>query len=143
MTLIPAIPGANSRVVDGDESSIRTRTGSLRRGISLIAGLVAALLLWSAGVGLAQTVDTTLWVTNGGVRAIVADGSTIYIGGTFTQVGPATGSWVAIDASTAAAQQPYPKVAGTVYAVAPDGSGGWYLGGEFTAKNYCLLLSDT
>jgi hypothetical protein len=94
---------------------------------------VVHLLLLSPGVGLAQTVDTTLWVTNGPVNAIVVDGSTIYIGGNFTLVGPVTGGGGAIDASTGAAHQPYPKVEGTVRTVAPDGSGGWYLGGAFTA----------
>jgi predicted small secreted protein len=91
------------------------------------------LLLSSAGMGFAQTIDTTLWVTNGEVNAVVRDGGTIYIGGFFTYVGPATGGGVAIDASTGAVQQPYPMVAGDVRAVAPDGSGGWYIGGSFTA----------
>jgi len=137
MKFLPLIPRFIRRVVHGGESSIRpvgwVRTRSFQRDISLIAGLVMPLMLWSVGVGRAQTVDTTLWVTNGPVYSIVRDGSTIYIGGDFTQVGPATGAWVAIDSSTGAAQQPYPKVIGTVYAVAPDGSGGWYLGGRFTA----------
>jgi hypothetical protein len=99
----------------------------------VIAGVAVPVLLISAGVGLAQTVDTTLWVTNGSVSALVRDGGTIYIGGAFSQVGPATGGGLAIDASTGAAQQPYPKAAGGVFAVAPDGIGGWYLGGNFTA----------
>src|SRR5262249_38103427 len=79
------------------------------------------------------TVDTTLWVTDGPVYSVVRDGGTIYVGGRFSQVGPATGGGLAIDAGTGAAEQPFPMVAGYVYAVAPDGSGGWYLGGEFTA----------
>ncbi len=91
------------------------------------------LLLSCAGVGLAQVVDTTLWVTNGPVYTIAPNGNTIYIGGRFNHVGPFTGSAAAIDASTGSVQQPYPKVTGTVKAVAPDGSGGWYLGGVFTA----------
>jgi hypothetical protein len=93
---------------------------------------MALLLSWvSAGFG--QTIDQNLWVTNGPVSSIARDRGTIYIGGNFTQVGPATGGWVAIDSSSGAAQQPYPMVAGTVHAVAADGSGGWYLGGSFTA----------
>src|SRR6266850_158739 len=113
----------------------RTRNGSLPRyGTSLTAGLlVSLLLLSSAGAGLAQTVDTTLWVTDNTVNTVLRDGGTIYIGGDFTLVGPVTGGGVAIDASTGAAHQPYPQVAGAVNVVAPDGSGGWYLGGSFTA----------
>ena len=107
MRFLSPIAQVIGRVVQGGESSVRpvgwTRTGSFRRrDISLIAGLVLPLLLWSAGVGLAQTVDTTLWVTDGQVRSIVSEGSLIYIGGNFTQVGPATGGGVAIDASTGA-----------------------------------------
>ena len=34
----------------------------------------------------------TFWVTNGGVNAIVMTGSTVYIGGSFTVVGPPTGN---------------------------------------------------
>src|SRR6267142_4107070 len=117
------------RVVHGGESSIRpvgwTRNRSIPRpDISLIAGLVVPLLLLSAAVGLAQTVDTNFWVTDGLVKSVVTDGSTIYVGGYFFYVGPATGSAAAIDASTAALQQPYPRVTGSVNAVAPDGSGG-------------------
>jgi hypothetical protein len=82
---------------------------------------------------LAQTLHENLWVTNGPVNAVATSGSTIYLGGAFTQVGPATGSGVAIDASTGAALLPYASIAGVVRSVAPDGSGGWYIGGTFTA----------
>jgi urease beta subunit len=148
MKLLVPITRVFGRVVHRGESFIRpvgkARNGSLPRpNIALIAAMGVLLLLWSAGVGLAQAVDTTLWVASGAlspgaggnapVRSVVSDGGTIYIGGDFTLVGPATGGAVAIDASTAFAQQPYPRVLGYVNAVAPDGSGGWYLGGTFTA----------
>ena len=97
------------------------------------AVLAASLLLGSAGAGLAQTIDSTFWSTNGPVYALARDGGTIYVGGAFTYVGPSTGCAAALDAGTGAALAPYPRVEGTrVYAVAPDGSGGWYLGGKFT-----------
>jgi hypothetical protein len=38
-----------------------------------------------------------------------------------------------LDRRTGAAEPPYPKVLGAVRAVAPDGAGGWYIGGQFTA----------
>ena len=99
----------------------------------LLAGLVLFLPLWFVGDGLAQTVDTTLWVTDAWVYSIARVGPTIYIGGNFTQVSPATGGALVFDTSTGAARHPYPKVIGTIRAAAPDGSGGWYLGGTFTA----------
>ena len=76
-----------------------------------IASLTSLLLMWFARAGLAQTVDTTLWVANGPVSSVVRDGRTIYIGGQFTQVGPPTGGGAAINAGTGATQHPYSSVA--------------------------------
>ena len=91
------------------------RTADRRgHGVPWIAGLTTALLLWSAGAVLAQTVDSTLWATDGAVSSIVRDGGTIYIGGSFNWVGPATGGGVAIDASTGGPLQPYPRIADAV-----------------------------
>jgi len=104
-----------------------------RCGASVISGLAVALLLGSASIGLAQTVDTTLWVTDRSVFEIVRDGARVFIAGDFTYVGPPTGGGVAIDANTGEARKPYARVSGTVYAVAPDGKGGWYLGGNFSS----------
>src|SRR5262249_7731842 len=108
------------RVLSGRESPIRgvrraPAGGGPESGARVVVGLAVTLWLGSAGVAFAQAVDTTLWVTNGTVFSVVRDRTTIYIGGSFTQVGPATGGGLAIDASTGAAQQPYPKVTGNVY----------------------------
>ncbi len=95
----------------------------------------------------AALICTDLWVANGNVLAMVAAGGTIYIGGNFTQVGPATGSAVPLDAATGLPLG-LPLVAGTVNAVAPDGSGGWCVGGSFThvggipRSNLARILAD-
>src|SRR6266568_2684690 len=69
-----------------------------------LAGLIAAAacVLVSNGAGFAQTIDQNLWVTNEPVYALVRDGGTIYIGGQFTQVGPATGGGIPLDAASGA-----------------------------------------
>ena len=72
------------------------------------------------------------WVTDGAVWAIVRDGTTVYIGGSFSYVGPNTGCGVPLSASTGSPAATFPNVNETVMAVAPDGSGGWYIGGTFT-----------
>ncbi len=90
-------------------------------------------MLSAAAPGGAQSIDPKLWVTNGQVDAVARDGNTVYIGGGFTQVGPVTGSGVPIDAATGAVVAGFPLVAGQVKAVAPDGSGGWYIGGAFAS----------
>ena len=80
-----------------------------------------------------QVVDTTLWVTNGFVYAAARSGTTLFIGGDFTAVGPATAGGVPLTTTDGSPMAPFPKVAGAVLAIAPDGSGGWYIGGSFNA----------
>jgi hypothetical protein len=55
------------------------------------------------------------------------------LSGFFSEVGPYTGSAVLTDAATGAVDMTMPKVNGDVYVTAPDGSGGWYVGGYFDA----------
>jgi hypothetical protein len=74
------------------------------------------------------------FVTNGTVSSVVPTSSATYIAGTFTRVAPRTGPGVGIDATTARSTG-LPEIAGAtqqVYAVARDGSGGFYVGGNFT-----------
>jgi hypothetical protein len=73
-----------------------------------------------------------LWFTNGSVEAMVRVDNTLYLGGGFTYVGPFTGSGVPLDANSGEALLTFPQVNGTIDAVAPDGAGGWYIGGYFT-----------
>lgn len=57
----------------------------------------------------------------------------VYVGGSFSRVGVASGSLVALDRATGGlAPVQVPAVAGAVSAIIADGAGGWYLGGEFT-----------
>jgi trimeric autotransporter adhesin len=96
----------------------------------------------------AAAADT--WVTNGEVRALARseDGRTIYLGGDFSQVGPRTGSFVAIDATTGLPSASFPKVDGRVNASVADGQGGWYIGGFFSLvgstprDNLAHILAD-
>jgi len=73
-------------------------------------------------------------VTNGTVNAIEVDGLTgrVLIGGNFTIVGPNApfGAVLTYPASAPAPGHERPNA--RVRAVVPDGSGGWYIGGDFT-----------
>ena len=104
-----------------------------------VASILLVFLASAAGVdpATAQIADTTLWVADGPVYAIVPDGNTLYIGGAFNRVGPATGAGVPLSVTTGAALPPFPKVIGSINSVVPDGSGGWYLGGQFTRVGVC------
>jgi beta-propeller uncharacterized protein DUF5122 len=88
-----------------------------------------------------ETPRTDTWVTNGEVRAIAAASDTIYIGGNFNYVGPPTGAFAALDATTGAAtllparvQAPFVNGGelGVTTAI-QDAAGRWYVGGDFSA----------
>jgi trimeric autotransporter adhesin len=70
------------------------------------------------------------WKTDGPVHAILATYGTVYLGGQFSYVGQDTGGAGVVDASTGKTQKGFPKVNGPVYTAAPDGSGGWFIGGS-------------
>ena len=75
------------------------------------------------------------WVTNGRVNAMVRQGSSLYIGGEFTTVGPQTGHGVFLDPSSGAVLPGSPSINGNVYDAVPDGAGGAYVVGDFSAIN--------
>ncbi len=81
----------------------------------------------------APVANPNLWGANGNVLDIARSGNTLYIAGSFRSVGENSGGFVPFDVRTGEALRPFPKVAGSVYAIVPDGSRGWYIGGEFTA----------
>ena len=67
------------------------------------------------------------------VTGIARSGNTIYICGNFLTIGHAYGSGVPVDAETGAPLSPFPRVAGPVFKVLPDGQNGWFIAGGFTA----------
>jgi len=102
-------------------------------GSAQIALTAVSLVLASPMVGARTSAATELWGTDGTVTAVVRSGNTIFVGGAFANVGPCTGSGVPLDIHGGAVPSRYAKVVGTVFAVAPDGAGGWYIGGWFSA----------
>lgn len=76
-----------------------------------------------------------VWVANGPVYTSVVstDQAVLYLGGDFDYLGPVTGSGVGMDdGGQGAADFTFPRVNGPVRAVVADGSGGWFIGGEFS-----------
>lgn len=115
--------------------------------------LVVALAFFSL-VGIARadlrTAPSRTFVTDGPVLAIAATSAATYIGGEFDTVGPRTGPGVGINAATGKSSG-FPEVAGgsaVVTVVAPDRSGGFYVGGNFKRvgntlrRNLVHILAD-
>jgi hypothetical protein len=74
-------------------------------------------------------------VVNCSVDAVAADAASIYLGGCFSYAGPRTGSFIVWDLAGDTLSAGWPEVQGIRgtfdSAAVPDGSGGWYLGGDF------------
>ncbi len=113
-----------------------------------IVSLLAGGLALSAATAYAQSVRTDFFITNGQVTAQVIRGNTLFVGGSFSFVGPVTGAGVPVDPVTAVPAAGFPRVNGTVVAAIPDGTGGWFIGGQFTTvggvarTNLAHILAD-
>ncbi|MGH8974126.1 MAG: hypothetical protein ACRD0C_13105 [Acidimicrobiia bacterium] len=120
------------------------RTRRPRR--ALILALAAGLLLAGqaeAQVGFEAGVNKfhhPTWGTNrldptpysARIWDIAVSGNTAFIGGEFTSLAPTLELAGAIDAASGLPQPGFPKLeSGEVKVAAPDGAGGWYIGGNF------------
>lgn len=112
----------------------------LSRLTVVLGGAASALGLCLPGGATAATppppsrpAPLPLFVTNGPVNALAPGNGRVFVGGAFSRIGPLTGGAVALDSATAVRDTAFPRVTGTVFAVAPDGAGGVYLGGNFSA----------
>ena len=94
--------------------------------------LSCLLLVFCLTVVKSQTLVPDQLSTNVKVYAIVKNGNTVYIGGQFTSVGRGMPYAVPINKSSNDAVIYTAQPNGPVRAIIEDGSGGWYIGGEFT-----------
>src|SRR5262245_53623511 len=92
-----------------------------------VAAIAAALLLaGGSALGYAPGAVST-WVVSGGsegggtVNAIAVSGSTAYLGGNFSYIGPPKGSAAGFDTSSNNPTPSWPAISGSVYAIVADG----------------------
>lgn len=86
---------------------------------------------------------------NGPVNALSLNGGKLYVGGLFSSVGTGINTTTkAVEANTSLTITPgFPEVNQRIMAAASDGSGGWYIAGEFTtvggvARNYIAQVNS-
>ena len=97
--------------------------------------MISAVFLFGESQTFMGGLDSPL---DGQVNAIVTNGSTVYLGGTFTKIGYACGTGVLLDTGTAKPIRAFPKcdpLGSQVLASVPDGMGGFYIGGQFLYIN--------
>lgn len=107
---------------------------AMRRSLRHVVILCVVLRALPAAADPATT-SRLHWVTNGVVNAAAVHDGRLYIGGNFSRVAPAAsflGPWFGVSTTTGEALPPMPLADGPVYAIEPDGSGGYFVGGRFT-----------
>lgn len=124
------------------------------RAVSVLHVLIALVACSiAAPAAIAQTlpdeVSSLPWVVDGGsVESFTRSGDRIYLGGSFRSIArPSSviGPFGAFDATTAELRSAEPALLGQqVHAVAPDGAGGWFLGGRFVigARTLAVVRLD-
>jgi len=85
-----------------------------------------------------QSLNTNFWIPNNTVNSVLVDDAhdRVYIGGDFTYLGPYTGPLGKLDATTGIHDPSIPVITsggspGSIDALVPDGSGGFFVGGFF------------
>ena len=99
--------------------------------------LALVLLLMSLLAGFSQFQPSSspradFPVTDGPVHAILETNGIVFLGGDFSSVSPNQTRTALLDIVNGLEDAAFPAIHGVLNAAAPDGQGGWYLGGRFT-----------
>jgi len=108
----------------------------------------ATFACWATGVAWAAgsaapppmaTPQSGFWIPNGPVHAMATTNGVIYLGGDFDRLELRRGSGLALDLGSLDALPTFPQVNGQILAAVSDGTGGFYLGGQFTSADGLAL----
>jgi hypothetical protein len=104
----------------------------MSRSARLTVAVIALLLCVEAPAAAApNTTAEPSFVTNGQVHEVLRTPDRTFLGGDFDYIGPPTGSGVVMNFG-GAVDTDFPVINGPVTASTSDGSGGYFIGGEFT-----------
>lgn len=98
----------------------------------MIFFLLPHLIFSSTNPTITPAVVYDSFATNGHIYAITRAANVLYLGGSFFNIGKRVGMFYFCDYNGNQVNTPrMPQVDGNVYAIAPNGSGGFYIGGAF------------
>jgi len=86
----------------------------------------------TTGVFVSQSYNDSIYTPNGKVHSVIRKGDSVYIGGQFTALARVTGNGALFELPRSQNTTYMPRVNGTIDLVVSDGSGGWYIAGDFT-----------
>jgi hypothetical protein len=148
-------PLAAQKGIVMQRKAIKRALMTARSGRVYAAFVMSGALLAFASPAFAtpsSTPDAT-YVTNGTVKALARSGNTLYLAGSFSQIGPRTGALASLSDATGAPDLALPQVTGgqgQVEAIVSDGHGGEYIAGGFShvggvarANAAHILANDT
>lgn len=98
--------------------------------IAIVVGLISLYFVTTSPAHAAPMLRGRTWLADDDVLASAVVGNTAYIGGKFTTIGPDTGHFALLNVSDGMADNTLPRVNGQVYAILPDGMGGWFIEGK-------------
>jgi len=114
-----------------------------------LGAIAASLFLASVPAAeMSNTARHDFWVVDGFVFTTVVTNGVVYVGGDFRSVAPNAGRGALLNIFSGESSPLLPQVNGAILSVVPDGAGGWFVGGEFTAiggfprTNLAHILAD-
>lgn len=119
-------------------SSRTARAVARNLGTAVLVLLLASLAFATPRAAHAAVPLDSVYTTDGTVSAIATTGTRTFLGGNFGRVGPVTGNLATFLPATLDPAPGYRMASrpvftnNLVHASIPDGSGGWYVGGQFT-----------
>src|SRR5579859_300242 len=98
------------------------------------------LYCFSAAAQPSSVTDAAFPITDGVVVALAETNGILYVGGTFSEIGPRNGAFVPVSPTTGI-PAPTAYFGGTVVCSVPDGEGGVYVGGTFSTTGSVLTTN--